>query len=54
VVIIDEPKGSEWGGYNAGPIFRNIANHALAYLGVPPDAAPDRVARGVEKAPDKI
>lgn len=40
VVILDEPQGLEWGGYNAGPIFRNIANHALTYLGVPPDAVP--------------
>lgn len=37
VVVYDEPQGVEWGGYNAGPVFRNVAWHALTYLGVPPD-----------------
>ncbi|MBL0059708.1 MAG: penicillin-binding protein 2 [Elusimicrobia bacterium] len=40
VVIIDEPKGISWGGYNAGPVFKNIAWQALSLLGVPPDVAP--------------
>jgi cell division protein FtsI (penicillin-binding protein 3) len=53
VVIVDEPKGLEWGGYNAGPVFRNIANHALTYLGVPPDAAPARVVKNMERSPRK-
>jgi UDP-N-acetylmuramyl tripeptide synthase len=43
VVIIDEPKGVSWGGYNAGPVFKNIAWQALSLLGVPPDEPP-RVA----------
>ena len=37
LVVLDEPKGPEWGGYNAGPVFRDIARHALTYLGVPSD-----------------
>jgi cell division protein FtsI (penicillin-binding protein 3) len=48
VVVLDEPQGLEWGGYNAGPIFRNIANHALTYLGVPPDAVP-QMARATDR-----
>jgi cell division protein FtsI (penicillin-binding protein 3) len=43
VVIIDEPKGVSWGGYNAGPVFKNIAWQALSLMGVPPDEPP-RVA----------
>jgi cell division protein FtsI (penicillin-binding protein 3) len=38
VVIYDEPKGLAWGGYNAGPVFRNVAWHAMTYLGVPSEA----------------
>jgi cell division protein FtsI (penicillin-binding protein 3) len=37
VVIYDEPQGVSWGGYNAGPVFRNVASHGLSYLGIPPD-----------------
>jgi cell division protein FtsI (penicillin-binding protein 3) len=43
-VFMDEPSGPEWGGYNAGPVFRNIALHALSYLGVPPDVPSAPVA----------
>ena len=39
VVILDEPQGVEWGGYNAGPVFRRIAWQAMAQWGVPPDSA---------------
>ncbi len=53
VVIIDEPRGPEWGGYNAAPIFKNIAWHALTYLGVPSDAAPVQVAEKPLKSPRK-
>ena len=52
VVIIDEPRGPEWGGYNAAPIFRNVASHALTYLGVPSDS-PVQVAQKPLKAPRK-
>ncbi|MBK8871691.1 MAG: penicillin-binding protein 2 [Elusimicrobia bacterium] len=40
VVIIDEPKGLIWGGYNAAPVFKNIAWQALSLLGVPTDEPP--------------
>ena len=49
VVIIDEPKGVSWGGYNAGPVFKNIAWQALSLLGVPTDE-PQRFAE-TKKAP---
>lgn len=51
VVIIDEPKGVSWGGYNAGPVFKNIAWQALSLLGVPTDA-PQRLADAeIKKVP---
>jgi len=37
IVVFDEPRGVTWGGYNAGPVFRNVAWHALTYLDVPAD-----------------
>lgn len=40
VVIIDEPKGLIWGGYNAAPVFKNIAWQALSLLGVPTMSPP--------------
>lgn len=48
VVVLDEPAGVTWGGYNAGPVFRNIAAQAMTRLAVPPDRSPSLVA-----APDK-
>jgi len=35
VVVIDEPKGSIYGGDVAAPVFRKIAEHALIYLNIP-------------------
>jgi cell division protein FtsI (penicillin-binding protein 3) len=48
VVIFDEPRGLGWGGYNAGPVFKRIAQYALTYLGVPSDAeaAPGEAGAG--------
>jgi cell division protein FtsI (penicillin-binding protein 3) len=40
VVAIDEPKDRHYGGEVAGPVFREIAEQALRYLGVPRDQAP--------------
>ena len=45
IVCIDEPEkryfpgigGTQWGGYCAAPIFREIGRRSLAYLGVTPD-----------------
>ncbi|MBI4396069.1 MAG: penicillin-binding protein, partial [Elusimicrobia bacterium] len=45
VVVYDEPKGLSWGGYNAGPVFRNVAWHGMTYLGVPSDVPAKLVER---------
>jgi cell division protein FtsI (penicillin-binding protein 3) len=52
-VFIDEPKGQEYGGEIAAPVFAEIAKHALTGMSVPqtepvaalPDAAEPREAR---------
>jgi cell division protein FtsI (penicillin-binding protein 3) len=44
LVVIDEPKGAEYGGTVAAPVFREIAEPVLRYLGVPP-SIPSRSLR---------
>ncbi len=53
VVVYDEPQGVSWGGYNAGPVFRNVAWHAMTYLGVPSDRGDMRLASRRGKAPGR-
>ena len=36
LVVVDEPRGQHYGGTVAAPVFREIAEGALRYLGVPP------------------
>jgi cell division protein FtsI (penicillin-binding protein 3) len=36
LIVIDEPKGNQYGGTVAAPVFKEIAEPALRYLGVPP------------------
>ncbi|HUJ14739.1 MAG TPA: penicillin-binding transpeptidase domain-containing protein [Thermoanaerobaculia bacterium] len=36
IVVVDEPKGAEYGGTVAAPVFKEIAEPVLHYLGVPP------------------
>ncbi len=38
IVTVDEPRGAIWGGQVAAPAFQSIAQFALQYLEVPPDA----------------
>ena len=38
-VIIDSPEGSHFGNVNAAPVFREVAQEVLEYLGVPHDTA---------------
>jgi len=38
IVVIDEPKGSYYGGVIAAPAFSAICERSLAYLRVPPEA----------------
>jgi cell division protein FtsI (penicillin-binding protein 3) len=33
LVVVDEPKGIAWGGSVAAPVFKNIAEQTLLYLG---------------------
>jgi cell division protein FtsI (penicillin-binding protein 3) len=39
MVTVDEPRGAIWGGVVAAPAFQQIANFALQYLEIAPDAA---------------
>jgi len=38
LVMVDEPRDAIWGGVVAAPAFQSIAQFALQYLEVPPDA----------------
>ncbi len=42
LVMIDEPRGTIWGGVVAAPAFQKIAQFDLQYLAVPPDAPATR------------
>ncbi len=44
LVVIDEPKGAEYGGTVASPVFKQIAEPVLHYLGIPP-SIPARTLR---------
>ncbi|MDQ6802185.1 MAG: penicillin-binding transpeptidase domain-containing protein [Acidobacteriota bacterium] len=44
LVVIDEPKGAEYGGTVAAPVFKQIAEPVLRYLGVAP-SIPSRTLR---------
>jgi cell division protein FtsI (penicillin-binding protein 3) len=46
LVTVDEPKGAIWGGVVAAPTFAEIAQFALQYLEVPPDARSKENADG--------
>jgi cell division protein FtsI (penicillin-binding protein 3) len=36
LVVVDSPKGLTWGGTVAAPVFKNIAEQVLRYLGIRP------------------
>jgi cell division protein FtsI (penicillin-binding protein 3) len=36
LAVIDEPKGAQYGGTVAAPVFKEVAESTLRYLGVPP------------------
>ncbi len=50
LVVIDEPKGGEYGGTVAAPVFKEIAEPVLRYLGVPPSIP----ARKVRVQPPRL
>jgi cell division protein FtsI (penicillin-binding protein 3) len=43
LVIVDEPKGSHYGGVVAAPAFKTIVTETLHYLNIPPDALQQRL-----------
>lgn len=36
LVVLDDPRGLYWGGYTAGPVFKEVTKRILAYQAVPP------------------
>jgi len=36
LVVVDSAKGQAWGGTVAAPVFKNVAEQVLRYLGLPP------------------
>ena len=50
LVVIDEPRGAQYGGTVAAPVFREVAEPALRYLGVEPSVP----ARTVPLAPPML
>ncbi len=46
MVMVDEPRGTIWGGVVAAPAFAKIAQFDLQYLEVPPDAPQTRFLAG--------
>lgn len=48
LIVVDEPKTSQYGGVVAAPAFRAIAQNALAYLKVVPQAEAGRQTRLAE------
>ena len=50
LVAVDEPKGSQYGGTIAAPVFKEIAESTLRYLGVPPSIP----ARSIGVAPPML
>ncbi|HOT68095.1 MAG TPA: penicillin-binding protein 2 [Candidatus Saccharicenans sp.] len=43
IVVIDEPKGPQYGGQVAAPVFREIARKALLYYHEPPQKLPENM-----------
>jgi cell division protein FtsI (penicillin-binding protein 3) len=50
IVILDEPQGGHLGGSVAAPIFKEIAEQALRYLHVPPNAGVVASGKGASVA----
>jgi membrane peptidoglycan carboxypeptidase len=54
-VMVDEPRGVHYGGVVAAPVFKEIAEATLRYLGVPPSSsAVASAARPAKKSAAKI
>jgi membrane peptidoglycan carboxypeptidase len=46
---LDDPRGLYWGGYTAGPVFKEVAKRALAYDLVPASAPEGNIALDADK-----
>ncbi|HEY6140624.1 MAG TPA: penicillin-binding transpeptidase domain-containing protein [Thermoanaerobaculia bacterium] len=46
LIVVDEPKGTQYGGTIAAPAFKEIAEPALRYLGVPPSLPQRTIVAG--------
>ena len=42
-VSLDDPRGIYWGGYTAGPVFKEVAKRAMAYELVPSTLQPETI-----------
>jgi len=51
-VFIDEPRGEVYGGEVAAPVFKEVAEHALRSMGVPPSEGPAQLALAEAPADD--
>ncbi len=49
LVVVDEPRGSYYGGTVAAPAFRKIAKETLNYLNVPPEKSGDNLTAQIKK-----
>jgi cell division protein FtsI (penicillin-binding protein 3) len=45
LVVLDEPSGLSWGGTDAAPVFRRIAQQIMPLLNVFPDTIPEGTSR---------
>jgi cell division protein FtsI (penicillin-binding protein 3) len=50
LVVVDEPRTSQYGGVVAAPAFRAIAQNTLAYLKIVPPAGAGRQPKAIEQA----
>jgi cell division protein FtsI (penicillin-binding protein 3) len=54
LVVVDEPKTSQYGGVVAAPAFRAIANNSLAYLKITPQSETAKQTKPVQSAPVQV
>jgi len=48
-ISLDDPRGLYWGGYTAGPVFKEVAKRALAYAMVPGKGPEEPIAAVADK-----
>jgi cell division protein FtsI (penicillin-binding protein 3) len=52
LVVVDEPYGAHYGSVVAAPVFRDLAEEALKYMGVPPRVE-DMIAKKTDEPPPR-